>query len=98
MAKNISSVLYYEYMYLSFLSFLDLNLRLNGSLKSKNKPKKAKGVTFDKTQDRPRPGFAFLILRYILSHALNRAILIKKNFTQLQELLKMLIVSNLYIF
>ena len=50
--------------------------------------KKTKGVTFDAEASggKARPGYGLLILRYLLSHSLNKAILLKKNFKQLDEI------------
>ena len=72
----------------------DLALRQNGGSKTKSK-KKTKGVTFNENQEKPRPGFGMLMLQYILNHPLNRAIVLKKNLVQLEELLKVIQVSFL---
>ena len=64
---------------------------LNKDIKSKQedvfaKPAKKKGVRFDETTQKPRPGYGLLLLRYLLSHSLNKAILIKKNIKQLEDI------------
>ena len=69
-------------------------MRQYGSSKTKSK-KKTKGVTFNENQEKPRPGFGLLMLQYILNHPLNRAIVLKKNLVQLEELLKVLQVKRM---
>ena len=69
-------------------------MRQYGNSKTKSK-KKTKGVTFNENQEKPRPGFGLLMLQYILNHPLNRAIVLKKNLVQLEELLKVLQVKRM---
>ena len=64
---------------------------MNKDIKSKqsaetSKPGKKKGVRFDETSQRPRPGYGLLLLRYLLSHSLNKAMLLKKNMKQLEDI------------
>jgi hypothetical protein len=54
--------------------------------------KKAKGVRFDEAKEKSRPGFGLVLLRYLLSHVLNRAILLKKNLSQLEDIKNILMV------
>ena len=62
--------------------------------KTVSKPKK-RGVRFDEAgSQKPRPGYGLLLLRYMLSHSLNKAILIKKNFKQLEDIKDTLQVNN----
>ena len=51
--------------------------------------KKKRGVRFDEMEEKPRPGYGLLILKYMMSHSLNRAILLKKNVSQLEDLVKL---------
>ena len=47
------------------------------------KPKKSKGVRFNE-ENQCRPGFALLLLKYVLCHSLNRSILLRKNLEHLE--------------
>ena len=78
---------------------------LNKDLKNKKEnnseigfkmPKKVKGVRFDETSQKPRPGYGLLLLRYLLSHSLNKAILLKKNIKQLEDIKDILQVCTVY--
>ena len=51
--------------------------------------RKRRGVRFDESEDKPRPGYGLLILKYMMSHSLNRAILLRKNVSQLEDLVKL---------
>ena len=49
--------------------------------------KKSRGVRFQEAgSEKAQPGFALVILRYILSHQMTRAMLLRKNLDQLKEI------------
>ncbi len=52
--------------------------------------KKSRGVRFNEAEEKPRPGFALVILRYIMSHQMTRAMLLRKNYAQLKEIQEIL--------
>ena len=74
---------------------------LNKDLKIRQKSgeiKKRKGVRFDESSEKPRPGFGLVLLRYVLSHSLNKSIVLKKNLKQLEDIKYTLEVSRVFIF
>jgi len=49
--------------------------------------RRRKGVTFAEIEaDHPKPDLALALLGYLINHPINRAILLRKNQTQLKEL------------
>ena len=57
---------------------------------SSTRPKR-KGVRFaEASSDQPRPDLSLLLVQFILANPINRPMLLKKNKTQLQELLTVL--------
>ena len=56
------------------------------SVMAKKKQKKSRGVRFNEEDKSPRPGFGLLLLKYLLSHTLNRSILLRKNLDHLETI------------
>lgn len=69
---------------------LDLTTVSGDDNPSKVRRASRRGVRFDESSSVARPDFAVVVLCYILQHALNRAMLLKKNRQQLQDLHKLL--------
>ena len=63
-----------------------INEWLSKSVMAKKKQKKSRGVRFNEEDKAPRPGFGLLLLKYLLSHTLNRSILLRKNLEHLETI------------
>ncbi len=68
-------------------------LKESGEFRRPLSKRQSKGVRFVESNEKPRPEFAIHLLNYLLSHSLNKAILLKKNMAQLEEIQVALKVS-----